>query len=467
MQKIEALIRPERLEQVKRGLTKYPTMKSAFVVAGTQSGVGKTAVSLGLISAFRHRGFEVQPFKVGPDFIDTSLHTLVAEKSSRNLDTFMMPASGILRTFRMNAAAVNVVEGVMGLFDGSSAGGKGSTAHLAKLLNIPIVLVVDASKLAGSVAALVHGYKTYDPSLKLAGVVLNRVGSERHRELLEDSLRGVTRVFGVIPRDEALRIPERHLGLYMSHEVDRSLLNDLSRLVEKNIDLDALFEATKVEIPSAAEPESQLRAANGVRVGVAMDEAFCFYYPENLEVLRDFGAELVPFSPLRDSLPDADAFYLGGGYPELYAEQLEENASLREKLAEAIQQGTPLYAECGGLLYSLEQLEGREMLGLFKGSAKLTRRLQAVGYVEAVSVSDCLLFRKGERFRGHEFHYSTVNVNADTGVDFAYKLLKGVGIESKWDGIIRENALASYTHLHAVGNEKAFLRFLEAARCCL
>ena len=463
MKRIEAIIRPERLESVKRGITKYPSMKSAFVVAGTQSGVGKTAVSLGLISAFRHRGLEVQPFKVGPDFIDTSLHTLAAEKSSRNLDTFMMPASGVFRTFRMNAAAVNVVEGVMGLFDGSSAGGEGSTSHLAKLLDIPIVLVVDASKLAGSVAALVHGYKTYDSSLKLAGVVLNRVGSERHRELLEDSLRGVTRVFGAIPRDEAVRIPERHLGLYMSHEVDRSLLNDLSRLVEKNIDLDALLEATKVEI-SSAEPESQLRAADGVRVGVAMDEAFCFYYPENLEVLRDFGAELVLFSPLRDSLPDADAFYLGGGYPELYAEQLEENASLREKLAEEVQQGSPLYAECGGLLYCLEQLEGREMLGLFKGSAKLTRRLQAVGYVEAVSVRDCLLFRKGERFRGHEFHYSTVNVNADTSVDFAYKLLKGVGIESKRDGIFRENALASYTHLHAVGNEKAFLRFLEAAR---
>ncbi|MBE0517370.1 MAG: cobyrinate a,c-diamide synthase [Methanophagales archaeon] len=438
-------------------------MKSAFVVAGTQSGVGKTAVSLGLISAFRHRGLEVQPFKVGPDFIDTSLHTLAAEKSSRNLDTFMMPASGILRTFRMNAAAVNVVEGVMGLFDGSSAGGEGSTAHLAKLLDIPVVLVVDASKLAGSVAALVHGYKTYDSSLKLAGVVLNRVGSERHRALLEDALRGVTRVFGVIPRDEAVRIPERHLGLYLSHEVDRALLNELSRLVEKNIDLDALLEATTGAIPSA-EPESQLRAADGVRVGVAMDEAFCFYYPENLEVLRDFGAELVLFSPLRDSLPDADAFYLGGGYPELYAEQLEENASLREKLAEEVQQGSPLYAECGGLLYCLEQLEGREMLGLFKGSAKLTRRLQAVGYVEAVSVRDCLLFREGERFRGHEFHYSTVNLNADTGVDFAYKLLRGVGIESKKDGIFSENALASYTHLHALGNEKAFLRFLEAAR---
>lgn len=206
MQKIEAMIRPERLEPVERA--SQTAMKSAFVVAGTQSGVGKTAVSLGLISAFRRRGLEVQPFKVGPDFIDTSLHTLAAEKPSRNLDTFMMPASGVLRTFRMNAAAVNVVEGVMGLFDGSSAGGEGSTAHLAKLLDIPVVLVVDASKLAGSVAALVHGYKTYDSSLKLAGVVLNRVGSERHRALLEDSLRGVTSVFGAIPGDEAVRIPE-------------------------------------------------------------------------------------------------------------------------------------------------------------------------------------------------------------------------------------------------------------------
>jgi cobyrinic acid a,c-diamide synthase len=189
-----------------------------------------------------------------------------------------------------------------------------------------------------------------------------------------------------------------------------------------------------------------------------MDEAFCFYYPENLEVLREFGAEIVPFSPLRDSLPDVDAYYLGGGYPELYSEQLAENASLREALAVTIQRGSPFYAECGGLLYCLEQLEGRDMLGVFKGSAKLTKRLQAVGYVEAVSVRDCLLFRKGERFRGHEFHYSAVCVKAE----FAYALLKGVGIANKKDGIVREKALASYTHLHALGNEKAFLRFLEA-----
>ena len=438
-------------------------MNSAFVIGGTHSGVGKTAVALGLITAFRRRGLDVQPFKVGPDFIDTSLHTLAAGKPSRNLDTFMMPASDVLRSFRANAAVVNVVEGVMGLFDGSSAGGEGSTSHIAKLLDIPVVLVVDASKLAGSVAAMVHGYKTFDPSLKFAGVILNRVGSERHREMLEDALRGVTRVFGAIPRDEAVRIPERHLGLYMSHEVDPSLLNSFSKLVEENIDLDSLREATMVEIPSA-EPESRLKAVDGVKVGVAMDEAFCFYYPENLEVLRDFGAEIIPFSPIRDSLPDADAFYIGGGYPELYAAQLEENVSLREELADAILHGSPLYAECGGLLYCLGQLENRDMLGLFKGDARLTKRLHAVGYVAAVSVTDCLLFRKGERFRGHEFHYSTVNLNADATQYFAYKLLRGVGIVNKRDGIFRENVLASYTHLHALGNEKAFLRLLEAAR---
>lgn len=192
-----------------------------------------------------------------------------------------------------------------------------------------------------------------------------------------------------------------------------------------------------------------------------MDEAFCFYYPENLEVLRDLGAELVLFSPIRDSLPDVDAFYIGGGYPELYAKELEENCSLREELANAIQHGSPLYAECGGLLYCLEQLEDKEMLGLFKGSAKLTNRLHAVGYVEAVAVADSLLFPRSARFRGHEFHYSTVN---GVMAEFAYELLKGVGIENKRDGIFRENVLASYTHIHALGNEKAFLRFLAAAR---
>ncbi|MGB7532815.1 MAG: cobyrinate a,c-diamide synthase [Halobacteriota archaeon] len=440
------------------------SISSAFAVAGTHSGVGKTTLAIGLVSAFRRRGYDVQPFKAGPDFIDTSLHTLAAGKPSRNLDTFMMSRSAVIQSFRKNTSKVNIVEGVMGLFDGASAaaGGQGSTSHLAKLLDIPVVLVVDASGLAGSVSALVHGYKTFDPSLKFAGVILNRVGSERHRELLEEALRGVTTVFGAIPRDEAVKIPERHLGLFMAHEVDRTVLNGYSKLVEENIDMDSLLEATEVEIPEPEpEPESQLRAVDGVRIGVAMDEAFCFYYPENLDILRDFGAEVVPFSPLRDALPDVDAFYIGGGYPELYAEQLEENGSLREALVDAIRHGSPLYAECGGLLYCLEQLEDKEMLGLFKGSAKLTNRLHAVGYVEAVAVADNLLFQKGARFRGHEFHYSTVN---GVMAKFAYELLKGVGIENKRDGIFRENVLASYTHLHALGNEKAFLRFLEAAR---
>jgi cobyrinic acid a,c-diamide synthase len=439
-------------------------MSSAFAVAGTHSGVGKTTLAIGLVSAFRRRGYDVQPFKAGPDFIDPSLHTLAAGKPSRNLDTFMMSRSAVILSFRKNTSKVKIVEGVMGLFDGASAaaGGQGSTSHLAKILNIPVVLVVDTSGLAGSVSALVHGYMTFDPSLKFAGVILNRVGSERHRELLEGALRGVTNVFGAIPRDEAVKIPERHLGLFMAQEVDRTVLNGYSKLVEENIDMDSLLEATEVEIPEPeSEPESQLRAVDGVRVGVAMDEAFCFYYPENLDILRDFGAEVVPFSPLRDALPDIDAFYIGGGYPELYAEQLEENGSLREALVDAIRHGSPLYAECGGLLYCLEQLEDKEMLGLFKGSAKLTNRLHAVGYVEAIAVADTLLFPRGARFRGHEFHYSTVN---GVMAEFAYELLKGVGIENKRDGIFRENVLASYTHLHALGNEKAFLRFLEAAR---
>ncbi|MCK4397754.1 MAG: cobyrinate a,c-diamide synthase [Methanophagales archaeon] len=439
------------------------SISSAFAVAGTHSGVGKTTLAVGLISAFRRRGYDVQPFKAGPDFIDTSLHTLAAGKPSRNLDTFMMSRSAVIQSFRKNTSKVNIVEGVMGLFDGASAaaGGQGSTSQLAKLLDIQVVLVVDASGLAGSVSALVHGYMTFDPSLKFAGVILNRVGSKRHRELLEEALRGVTTVFGTILKDEAVKIPERHLGLFMAHEVDRTVLNGYSKLVEENIDMDSLLEATEVDIPSAEpEPKSPLRAVDGVRVGVAMDEAFCFYYPENLDILRNFGAEVVPFSPLRGALPDVDAFYIGGGYPELYAEQLEENGSLREALADAIRHGSPLYAECGGLLYCLEQLEDKEMLGLFKGSARLTNRLHAVGYVEAVAVADSLLFPRGARFRGHEFHYSTVN---GVTAEFAYELLKGVGIESKKDGIFRENVLASYTHLHALGNEKAFLRFLETA----
>ncbi len=438
---------------------------SAFVIAGTESGVGKTAVTIGLIGALRSHGYDVQPFKVGPDFIDTSLHTLAAGVPSRNLDTFMMPSSAVVRSFHKNALRVNIVEGVMGLFDGSSAapGGPGSTAHLAKLLDLPIVLVVNASKLAGSIAALVHGYKTFDPALRFAGVILNGVGGERHARLLETALKDVAPVIGSIPTDEAIKIPERHLGLFMSHEVDDTLLKTTAEHIEKHVEIERLVETTETEI-AREQPRSEVKVdATGIRVGVANDEAFCFYYPENLEVMRDNGAEIVTFSPIRDALPDADAFYLGGGYPELYATQLEDNASLREALRNAVCAGAPLYAECGGMLYCLEHLEHHEMLGLFKGDGALTRRLQAVGYVDAVTKRDCLMFPKGTRFRGHEFHYSSVNTAA-RGSDFAYKLLKGRGIDNGMDGLCMRNVLASYTHIHALGNEAAFLRLLDTAR---
>lgn len=446
-----------------------------LVIAGTQSGVGKTTITLGLIAALRRRGLTVQPFKVGPDFIDPGHHAQAAGLPSRNLDGWMLSQDDNLALFRRHAGAaqVAVVEGVMGLFDGyDGLSEAGSTAQMAKWLGLPVLLVVDARSMARSAGALVHGFATFDPELTLAGVVFNRVGSAAHLHYLEQALSQLKEVkcCGGLPREAELAIPERHLGLFTAedHPLEEKRLEHLADFLESHLDLEGLLASLPVlsfppETPVASAPAS-------VRLGVARDQAFCFYYPENLELLAQFGAELVPFSPLTDrELPEnLHGIYLGGGYPELYAEALATNTEMKRSIAAQAAAGLPIYAECGGLMYlsrEIEDLEGRRhpMAGVLPLKVRMLPRLKALGYREITLAGPGLLGPAGTKARGHEFHYS--EIAAELGdLPRLYKITARQGQEVHAEGYCINNVLASYVHLHFGSNPEVARHLVEICR---
>jgi cobyrinic acid a,c-diamide synthase len=437
--------------------------------------VGKTTVTLGLLAALRRRGLAVQPFKVGPDFIDPGHHSRAAGRVSRNLDGWMLSRDANLDLFRRHAAQaqVAVVEGVMGLFDGyDGLSEAGSTAQMAKWLNLPVLLVVDARAMARSAAALVHGFATFDPGLNLAGVIFNRIGGAAHLHYLEQAMSRVPGVkcLGGLPREAALAIPERHLGLTTAedHPLEEEHLGRLADFVEEHLDLDALLASLPVlDLGREAVVEA---AAPTVRLGVARDRAFCFYYPENLELLARFGAELAPFSPLEDrELPEnLDGLYLGGGYPELFAAQLAANEGLKRHLAAQAAAGLPIYAECGGLMYlsqEIQDLEGRHypMAGLLPLKVRMLQRLRALGYREITLTADGLLGPAGTKARGHEFHYS--EIAAETGdLPRIYRIAARQGKEAPPEGYCLNNILASYVHLHFGSNPEVARHLVASCR---
>jgi cobyrinic acid a,c-diamide synthase len=446
-----------------------------LVIAGTQSGVGKTTITLGLLAALRRRGLVVQPFKVGPDFIDPGHHTRVAGRVSRNLDGWMLTRETNTALFRRHVrdADVAVVEGVMGLFDGyDGLSDAGSTAQMAKWLGLSVLLVVDARAMARSAAALVHGFADFDPDLTLTGVILNRIGSTAHLEYLRQALESVKSVpcFGGLPRDQDLAIPERHLGLATTddHPLGEAYLRHLADWLEVHLDLDGLLATLP---PLALSEELTLKAAPPtVRIGVARDRAFCFYYPENLELLADSGAELVPFSPLEDrELPNGlHGIYLGGGYPELYAAQLAANSGIRQAVKERAVAGLPIYAECGGLMYlakEIRDLEGQAhpMAGVFPFTVRMLPRLKALGYREVTLAATGLLGPQGTTIRGHEFHYSEM-VGEPIGVPCIYRLTSRKGGEAVAEGYSLRNVLASYVHLHFGSNPDVARNLVESCR---
>ncbi len=449
--------------------------RRALIIAGPASGVGKTTIALGLMAAFRRRGLAVQPFKCGPDFIDAGHHTRVCARPSRNLDGWMVSdeTNRALFARHTETADMAIVEGVMGLFDGARNSGEGSTAAMAKHLHLPVLFVVDASKMAASAAALVRGFETFDPAVRIAGVVFDQVGSAGHYGLLRDALEqaGCAPAVGYLPHDPSLRIPERHLGLYTAHEDvwSTATLDHLSSLMEQHVDLERVLDIATVEETDHPPATPSRVAGEAVRIAIARDRAFCFYYEDNLDALRAAGAEIVEFSPLADrTLPEGtDALYIGGGYPELYAPELSANASMRDAIAAFVGAGGPTYAECGGLMYLGRHLRPRDgdevpMVGVLPFGTSVTDRLVRFGYTEVSFTADCLLGRAGTTARGHSFHYSTIDGVPD--VACAYRTRSTLSGMESTEGYVVGNVLASYIHLHFLSNPELGAHFVHAAR---
>ncbi len=429
------------------------------VIAAPASGSGKSTIASGLMAAYA-RHHRVQGFKVGPDYIDPMYHTLATGRPSRNLDTWMVPQQAVLNGFVRAAAGADlaVIEGVMGLFDGSGSDPLlDSTAGVARLLRAPIVLVVDCSAMSGSVAALVHGFHTLIPDLPLAGVICNRVGGAQHGAWLTDAIARVgLPVLGLIPAMAGLAVPERHLGLFTAAErpeAARRFIDHAAEVVAAHIDLEALWalarSAPELGAGDAFEPTQP--TSSSVRLAVARDEAFCFYYEDNLDLLRQAGAEIVPFSPIRDEcLPDdVCGVYLGGGYPELYAPQLAANTSLRRDLLTYHRRGLPMYAECGGLMVLTEGIDldtgSHDLVGALPGRSTMARGL-TMGYREVEVARPGLLGDAGQRLRGHEFHYSAWTPDREHE---AYRLAtRGPGAATRFEGYAVGRLLASYVHVH-------------------
>ena len=450
-----------------------------ILIAGLKGGGGKTIVSLGLAAAWREQGMQVTPFKKGPDYIDAAWLSMAAGRPCRNLDLFLMTEEAVLRSFVTNGtqADVAVIEGNRGLFDGGDAQGSYSTAKLAKLLKAPVVLVVDCTKATRTMAAVVLGCQRLDPEVSLAGVVLNRVAGRRHETVLREAIEEIcgVPVLGAIAKLPGEQFPERHLGLVPPDEHDRLVpaIAQAGDVARRYLDLDAVFklarQASEMEVDADQGPivHSETRPAVA-RIGVFRDAAFQFYYPENIEALVREGARVVEFSPLQGGqLPEFDALYIGGGFPETAAAELARNGPVKEALRERIEQGLPVHAECGGTVYLGEKLiyEGAEypMVGALPVVFGFQSKPQGHGYTALETVADNPFFPLGHSLRGHEFHYTYMQSSTSSELRFAFKVLRGHGFDGQHDGLCHRNVLASYTHVHALGTEIWARSLVEAA----
>ena len=461
------------------------------MIAAPHGRSGKTTVSIGLVAALAARGLSVQPFKKGPDYIDPSWLTGAGGRACRNLDLVMMGGVATVASFLHGAegADVSVVEGAMGLYDGLDLEGTGSSAALAILLKLPILLVVDATRMTRSVAALVSGYQHFEPGVNVAGVILNNVARSRHEKMLVAAIErycGIP-VVGAIPRRDDMTIPDRHLGLVPKAEDERlgPAIAIAQRAVEEHVNLDLLLEIARSapDLERASEEQDARSEASlhpspftihpfstPVRIGVLRDRVFTFYYPENLEALETAGAELAFIDSVADpSLPEVDALYIGGGFPEVFMEELEANETLRREIRQRAGAGMPVYAECAGLIYLSRRVRWgervAEMAGVLPCDVEMTAKPQGHGYAVAEVVCENPFFPIGEQLRGHEFHNTRVSRIDLESARFAYRLTKGAGIDGgRADGLLLGNVLASYTHLHAAAVPGWAERFVDAAR---
>ena len=415
-----------------------------------------------MMAALARKGLTVAPFKVGPDFIDPGHHRRITGTVSHNLDGWMLSRDYNLACFgkAARAADIAVIEGVMGLFDGYDGKSEsGSSAQMAKWLGLPVVLIVDARSMARSAAAIVMGFEKFDRDLNFAGVIFNKVGSQRHLSYLNQALEANVEMecLGGIMRDQEIAIPERHLGLFTAedHPLSDEMMTRLASMIEDQINVDHLLKSlTTAKRPGGVELLPIGEQKNRARIGVARDSAFCFYYPDNFDLLSAFGAELVFFSPMADTrLPaDLDGLYFGGGYPELAAERLAANAAMRNQILAKSREGMPIYAECGGFMYLCEALSAQDqkrypMVGCFPFVPRMYSRLKALGYREITLTADTIIGPAGMVIRGHEFHYSAVEPT-ETKVDTVYRVSDRAGVDQPPAGYFVNRTLGSYTHLH-------------------
>ena len=430
-----------------------------------------------MLSWLRAKGKIAAPFKVGPDFIDPGHHTRVSGRTCHNLDSWMLSREYNQHLFadRSQGAELAVVEGVMGLFDGYDALTEtGSTAQMAKWLDLPVVLIVSAKGKARSAAAVVKGFESFDPDLKLAGVIFTQTGSERHYHYLRDAVEQncTTPCLGHFPKNENIVMPERHLGLMTAeeHDLDPAVQQLLIDMVEEHIDMDGLMAGLpESPVSPVTEPIPTPTLEKKPVIGIPRDKAFCFYYPDNLTILESFGAELKYFSPLEcDELPrDLDGLYLGGGYPEVFAEKLAKQTRLLDDIRGASQAGMPIYGECGGFMFLCDQLNDgsrhHRLSGCFDFQVEMSKRLRSLGYREVTFTKDTPLGPAGTRVRGHEFHYSSLaDAVPQAGVEQVYQVTSRVGQDVKVNGYQHQNTLGSYLHIHFGANPEVARHFTQA-----
>ncbi|MDI3481570.1 MAG: cobyrinic acid a,c-diamide synthase [Tepidanaerobacteraceae bacterium] len=451
-----------------------------IILAGTNSGCGKTTLSAGIMAALVKRGIAIQPFKVGPDYIDPMFHTFVAGRYSRNLDSWLLDEATVMHLFQKNAYDCDMafIEGVMGLYDGLGASSiEGSTAHVSRILKSPVVIVMNAYGMALSAAALLQGYKEFKGGTDIRGVILNRIGSFKLYACLKDIIEKNTgiRVLGYVPHSEEYTLPERHLGLVPGAEVAdlRDRLDRLACAVEKTVDLDMLMDIAK-EAPELQKSEAGIPVVNPgakIKIAVAWDKAFNFYYRDNLDLLEMMGAELIYFSPMEDtSLPHGiHGVYFGGGFPEVFARELSLNTSMRNDVRQKLLNGLPAYAECGGLMYLCRTLRDKngetfDMAGVIPAKSEMTQALQRFGYSAICFCKDNILGNAGTTTRAHEFHYSILKVEAGQEFEYCYEVQKPTGRSGQtpyYDGIKIKNVLAAYQHIHFWSNQKLAANFIE------
>jgi cobyrinic acid a,c-diamide synthase len=452
-----------------------------IMITGDRSGSGKTSITLAL-AALLSKDHQVQTFKVGMDYIDPSYLSAVSSRPCRNLDSYTLNKNQIREIFQYGCrgADIALVEGVRGLYEGAEAlADIGSTASVAKILDIPVVLVVSAQSITRSAAALVKGFQAFDRDVNIAGVILNNVKGGSHREKAQTAIEHYCDipVIGAIPRIEEMQLAMRHLGLVPYREGTGrgdfdARISTITSLIGQYVDLEQ-FKGLMTETGKMPRRKTifDVPAERDTRIGVALDEAFNFYYADLFDILHTAGAEYVPFSPVHDRIPEADGYIIGGGYPELFVQELEANHAMREALAEISRNGTPIYAECGGLMYLTDRMilkkgwqdsqkdTSYEMCGVFSGETRMPAR-RVVSYVEGTSGGNSPL--GAAAFRGHEFHYSEVNLSKETR--YAYQLSRGVGIYENLDGAVTNNTLGSYTHLHPVASAGMFRHFVGLCR---